>query len=215
MHRKELLVGIDVGGQKKGFHAVAMRDLIVLDKASSCDPTEIATWCKEIGAAVVAVDAPISWSRTGGARSAERVLMQQGIWCFSTPIEKSAKSHPTNHFGWMLQGAKLYRALDRSFARFDGTNQRVRPICFETFPHAIACALNGEPVSAKDKRKVRRALLAKAGIDCAPLVNIDFVDAALCALAAEYFARRNYKSHGDASEGCIVVPGKSYQLEER
>lgn len=206
MTRATITAGIDVGGQKKGFHAISMRNCTIIGKASSCDATEIATWCKEIGAAVVAVDAPISWSKTGRARSAERALMQQRIWCFSTPTEKTAKSHPTNHFGWMLQGAKLYHALDKSFARFDGSNEGARPICLETFPHAIACALNGEPMPAKGKRKVRRALLAKAEVCCDSLTNIDFIDAALCALAAEHFARRRYTRHGDASEGCIVVP---------
>lgn len=201
-----ITAGIDVGGQKKGFHAIAMRDRTILRKTSSCDPADIAAWCKEIGATIVAVDAPISWSKTGRARAAERALMQEGIWCFSTPTEKVAKAHPTNHFGWMLQGAKLYRALDKSFARFDDNNERIRPICFETFPHAIACALNGPPVSAKNKRKVRRALLAKAGVSCDSLTNIDLVDAALCALTAQFFARRQYMHHGDAGEGCIVVP---------
>jgi hypothetical protein len=33
-----------------------------------------------------------------------------------------------------LQGAKLYRALNSSFVRFDGRNERTRGICFETFP---------------------------------------------------------------------------------
>lgn len=206
---KELLVGIDVGGQKKGFHAIAMRDVTILGKTSSCDPIEIATWCREIGATVVAVDAPISWSKTGRARSAERGLMQQGIWCFSTPTEKAAIAHPTDHFGWMIQGAKLYRTLDRSFARFDGQNERVRPVCFETFPHAIACALNGAPVTAKTKRKVRRALLAKAGVCCETLTNIDFIDAALCALTAMHFVSRRFQCFGDASEGTIVVPRPS------
>ena len=206
MSKSIVSAGIDVGGQKKGFHAIAMRDHAILGKTSSCDPTEIATWCKESGAAVVGVDAPISWSKTGRARSAERTLMQQGIWCFSTPTEKAAKAHPTNHFGWMLQGTKLYRALDKSFARFDGTNERARPICFETFPHAIACALSGAPVPAKNKYKIRRALLAKAGISCDPLTNIDFVDAALCAFTAHYFARSQYVQYGDTDEGCIVVP---------
>lgn len=195
-----------MGGLKKGFHAIAMRNRTILGKTSSRDPTAIATWCAQIGATVVAVDAPISWSKTGRARSAERALMQAGIWCFSTPTEKAAKAHPTNHFGWMLQGAKLYRTLDRSFARFDGINGHARPICFETFPHAIACALNGAPVSAKNKRNERRALLANAGIDCDCLTSIDFVDAALCALTAEHFARRRIEKHGDPGEGFIVVP---------
>lgn len=205
-NHEQLFVGIDVGGQKKGFHAVAVRDFAILGKTSSCDPTEIATWCEEIEATVVAVDAPISWSSTGRARSAERALMQAGISCFSTPTEKAAREHPTNHFGWMLQGAKLYDALDRSFARFDGNNEHTRPICFETFPHAIACALNGAPVSARNKSKVRRALLEKAGVSCELLQNIDFVDAGLCALTAHCFARRLIEMFGDPLEGLIVVP---------
>jgi hypothetical protein len=86
-------------------------------------------------------------SKTGRAWFAERAFMQQQIWCFSTPTEKTAKAHSKNHFGWMLQGAKLYRALDKTFARFDGSDERARPICFETFRHAIACALHGALVS--------------------------------------------------------------------
>lgn len=206
MPARNITVGIDVGGLKKGFHAIGMRDRTIVSRASSCDATEIASWCKEIGAAIVAVDAPISWSKTGRARSAERALMRQGTWCFSTPTEQAAKTHPTNHFGWMLQGAKLYRALDKTFARFYGSNARTRPICFETFPHAIACALNGAPVSAKSKSKVRRELLAKAGVSCDSLTNTDFVDAALCALTAQYFARRLIEKRGDSIEGFIIVP---------
>lgn len=206
MRRSTLSVGIDVGGQTKGFHAIAMLDRTVLGKTSSCDPAEIAAWCRKVGATVVAVDAPIRWSKTGRARSAERALMQQRIWCFSTPTEKAAKEHRTNHFGWMLQGAKLFRALEGSFASFIGSNERARPICFETFPHAIACALNGAPVAARNKRTVRRALLEKAGLCCDSLTNIDFIDAALCALAAQFFARSRFEYHGDAGEGCIVVP---------
>ena len=132
--------------------------------------------------------------------------MREGIWVFATPTKKAAKDHPTDHFGWMRQGAKLFRALDKSFARFDGRYERTRPICFETFPHAIACALNGKPVLARNKRTVRRALLKKAGVCCDSLTNIDFIDAALCAVAAEYFAHRRCTHYGDASEGCIVVP---------
>lgn len=105
----------------KGFHAVAMCDGTIVGQASSCDANAIATWCRHINAEVVAVDDPICWSTTGRARPAERALMQQGIWCFSTPTEKAARVHPTNHLGWMLQGAKLYRALDKTFVRFDGS----------------------------------------------------------------------------------------------
>jgi predicted RNase H-like nuclease len=49
-------------------------------------------------------------------------------------------------------------------------------------------------------------LLAKAAVCCDSLTNVDFVDAALCALAAEHFAHRRYTHYGDAGEGYIVVP---------
>jgi predicted nuclease with RNAse H fold len=198
--------GIDVGGPNKGFHAIALCNRRVVGRLCSPKPAAIAAWCHEIGATLVGVDAPICWSSTGRARPAERALMEKEIWCFSTPSEQVASNHPTRHYDWMLQGAKLYRALDRSFQRFDGTNGRSRPICFETFPHAIACALNGKPTSARNKRQVRRGLLERAAVCCDSLTNIDFIDAALCALAAEYFARRRCVHFGEAAEGCIVVP---------
>lgn len=132
--------------------------------------------------------------------------MATGIWCFSTPSEQAARSHPNDHFGWMLNGAALYRALRNKFDLYNGSNDRSRPICFETFPHAIACALAGEIVPARDKRKVRRKLLIDASVCCDLLTNIDYVDAALCALTAARFAQGQIEKHGDPIEGFIVVP---------
>jgi predicted nuclease with RNAse H fold len=200
------VAGIDVGSAEKGFHAVALGAGNALRKLCSKEPAAITSWCVEIGATVIAVDAPISWSRTGRSRAAERALMKAGIHCFFSPSEQGAVNHPTDHYGWMRNGANLYRALERHCARYDGRNDDVRPIVFETFPHAIACAFAGEIVTARNKRVVRRALLARAGVDCDLLTNIDFVDAALCALTAEHFSRRTYRCMGDAAEGYIVVP---------
>jgi predicted nuclease with RNAse H fold len=201
-----VVAGIDVGGPRKGFHAIALRNKDILGKFSCTDAREVANWCAQVGATVVAVDAPISWSRSGRARPAERALMEAGISCFSTPTGKIARRHPTRHYAWMQNCARLYRALARHFRPFDGRNAGRRPIVFETFPHAIACALAGEIVSARNKRAVRRALLADAGVACDALTNIDFVDAALCAWAADLFARRRFGKHGDPVEGYIVVP---------
>jgi predicted nuclease with RNAse H fold len=200
------VAGIDVGSAEKGFHAVALGAGSALRKFWSREPAAVASWCVEIGATMLAVDAPISWSRTGRARAAERALLKAGIHCFFSPSERRALNHPTNHYGWMRNGADLYRALEQHFDRYDGRNGDARPIVFETFPHAIACALAGGIVTARNKRAVRRALLARAGVACDPLTNIDFVDAALCALAAEHFARRQYRALGDLTEGYIVVP---------
>jgi predicted nuclease with RNAse H fold len=202
-----IVAGIDVGSTRKGFHAVALSGQ-TLSKFSSTDPKAIANWCGDLDATVVAVDAPIAWSATGRARPAERALMNAGIWSFSTPTEEAARSHVQNYFGWMLNGAALYRALQKRFEPFNGSNDRSRPIVFETFPHAVTCALAGQIVRAADKRRMRREFLNDAGVCCDLLSNIDYVDAALCALTAAKFAQRRFEKHGDPIEGYIVVPLK-------
>ncbi|MET0656767.1 MAG: DUF429 domain-containing protein [Steroidobacteraceae bacterium] len=201
--------GVDVGGPGKGFHAIALCNRNVVSRLSSSDPNAIADWCQKIGAAIVGVDAPICWSRTGRARSAERQLMAAGISCFSTPSEAAALNHPTDYYGWMRNGANLYRALNAHFSPYNGRNATQRRMVLETFPHAIACSLRGETVAAKNKRRVRRQLLSELNVPCGTLTNIDFIDAALCAVAGEYFAKGLFEQHGDQDEGYIVLPRKS------
>ncbi len=105
----------------------------------------------------------------------------------------------------MLNGAELYRALEQDYPLFNSNNMGSGPICFETFPQAVACALAGEIVPARKKSIGRRELLRNAGIDTSDLTNIDTVDAALCALTARYFLKCNVNTYGDDVEGFIVV----------
>ena len=201
-----IVVGIDVGGPKKGYHAVALLDGRYHAQFSSCAASDIVDWCRESDAYAVGVDAPCRWSDTGRARPAERELMAEHVWCFSTPTLKAAAAHPKNHFGWMLNGAELFRTLEKDYPLFDGTISPDAHVCFETFPQAIACALAGAPVSAKRKATLRRELLRNAGIDTTRLANIDIVDAALCALTAHQLMAGSIKTYGDAESGLIVVP---------
>jgi predicted RNase H-like nuclease len=148
--------------------------------------------------------------------------MAEKIWCFSTPSRETAERHPKDYFGWMLNGAELFRHLESTHALFDGNFGRTQGlVCFETFPQAVACALAGQMVSAKRKRAIRRALLNRARVDTSTLTNIDKLDAALCAVAAHHFALGNFKPHGDPVSGLIVVPdsplgsqlwGKNFRL---
>ena len=79
-------VGIDVGGEQKGFHAVALIGGNYACRLATKDVPELARWCrKTIRPLVIAIDAPWRWSDDGRARPAERALMKQGISCFSTP----------------------------------------------------------------------------------------------------------------------------------
>lgn len=205
--KEGVVAGIDVGSVKKGFHAVALQDGRYLEQFCSHDAKAVAAWCREIGATAIGVDAPCRWSVTGRARPAERELMKQRIWCFSTPTREAALAHPKRQFGWMLNGEQLYQELEKSHRLFDGSPcPSNEPFCFETFPHAIACALAGEILSAKRKATNRRALLLQAGVDIVTMKNIDTVDAALCALTAHRLLANQCVFYGEPETGFIVAP---------
>ena len=76
----------------------------------------------------------------------------------------------------------------------------------DILPHAVACALAGRLLPARPKATTRRRMLREAGYDDGSLANIDFVDAALCALTADRFLLGRTVSFGDQAEGFIVVP---------
>jgi predicted nuclease with RNAse H fold len=201
------VIGIDVGGQRKGFHAVALTCGEYSGRCATSDVGQLVDWCREVKGAVIAVDAPCRWSIDGRARPAERQLMEKGIWCFSTPTRQRAVAHPKNHYGWMLQGEELFKALEASYPLYSELPAPGQKCCFETFPHAVTWHLNGGNADAKHKRLQRRSLLEKAGVDLAELTNIDFVDAALCALTAHHVASGGKCiRYGHANTGHIIVP---------
>lgn len=174
-----------------------------LKKLRTRDAAALARWCVDEGAQVVAVDAPCRWRGAGLARLPERQLAAAGIACYYAPTEQRARAHPFYH--WMLPGADLYAALQFNFPLYTG-GAVTGPVATETFPQAVACALAGQVVSAKDKRDVRRKLLERAGIDAGELTLIDEIDAALCALAAAHFAQGTFTAYGDTTDGFIIVP---------
>lgn len=197
------VIGIDVGGARKGFHAVVMREGQICGRKTDWDPMAIMEWCLEQEASVVGVDAPCMWSVAGKHRKAERLLNQEGMHCFYTPTRERAKENP--FYSWMLNGEKLFKALGKHFSLYTGKRQAKR-VCFETFPHAIVCALSGRIVPAHPKTRVRREVLSTLGLDITLLTNIDLVDAALCAVTAEAFRRNQITCYGEPKEGYVVVP---------
>lgn len=202
-----ITAGIDVGGELKGFHAVALTDGEYMSRLSTRNVKELSQWCHETRARVIAVDAPCCWSKDGHSRPAERALMEKGIWCFSTPTREKAVGHRTNHFGWMLRGEELFQALADEFPIGRELPAGSRKACFETFPHAITWHLRGGNADASQKRMQRRALLKQAGIYLSKLTNIDLVDAALCAHVAYLTATgAACASYGEPDTGLIIVP---------
>jgi predicted nuclease with RNAse H fold len=206
MTSAEIVAGIDVGGPRKGFHGVALIGGNYLGKFASQDAATMADWCRNtVSATAVGIDAPCRWSATGRMRPAERELARELVSCFATPSREAAQTNP--FYNWMRNGAALFAEIEKYYpllgAQAPAHGERV---CFETFPQAIACALAGERVSARQKGTIRRELLAQAGVATAALTNIDTVDAALCALAAHYFLLNRYRRFGDAATGFIVAP---------
>jgi len=53
---------------------------------------------------------------------------------------------------------------------------------------------------------MRRAALQSGGYEVIGLPNIDFVNAALCAVAADAFRNGRYQFFGDQDEGCLLLP---------
>lgn len=201
----QIVVGIDVGGEAKGFHAVVLRGKTIIDKTVATNPAVIVAWCLHHSAVVVAVDAPCRWSQShaGSSRLAERELGVMGIHCFATPTRERAMHR--DFYKWVFNGERLYKSLKPQYPLFDGQWTKGQ-MCIETFPHAIVCALAGRVVPARFRARVRRTALLNRGYDASRLPNIDFVDAALCALAADEFRKGSYRSYGGSDEGFIVVP---------
>jgi predicted nuclease with RNAse H fold len=206
------VIGIDVGGSRKGFHAVALAAGTYAGQLATTEVQELAHWCRAvIGAQLIAIDAPCRWSTDGRARPCERELNAAGIRCFASPSRQAALIHPSNYYGWMLQGEALYRQLETShplLAALPPAGQPpTAPACLETFPHAITWQLRGGQASAAHKRSQRTQLLLQAGIDPVPLTSIDLIDAALCALAAHHLASGHpCHAYGEVGSGLIVVP---------
>lgn len=198
----QVVAGIDVGGPKKGFHAVALRGLLLLDAFHSTKPDAVAAWCRDVSAHVVGVDAPCGWSRDRGSRACERALAVDGIRCFSTPTRDRAGANP--FYSWVRNGEALYVALASTHPLFDGT-KRSGPVCFETFPHGVVCALAGRVVAAHPKNR-RRQVLTDWGLDVSALGNIDEIDAALCAVSAASFVTGPVQTYGSVAEGLLVLP---------
>ena len=203
MASQKITIGIDVGGIKKGFHAVANRDGLYLAKFHSIHPDEVASWVLSHNPIAVAIDAPSMFSLNSGSRKAERELVSNGMRCFYTPTRALAAK--SRFYDWVFNGELLYQKLGLPI--FMG-EQSQETCAIETFPHAVQMSLwasDSNPVG--NKRSVRESTLAlKANYDTSQLSNIDFIDAALCAVSADYFAHHQFTAYGCKTEGYIVLP---------
>lgn len=201
------VAGVDIGGSRKGCHLVILRGCEIVCNVNSRDPSCLAGLCIEHKVTAVGIDSPCRWGLPGGGRPAERALSRERIFSFSTPTRERAKANTSGFYGWMFNGEAVYQAMAETHPLLTDECYSGGNVCFETFPHAVACAMLGTDIaSAKRKRVQRRQLLEDAGISTRSLRSIDAVDAALCALTAHFLVQGNTYAYGDKVGGYILVP---------
>lgn len=209
------VIGIDVGGSRNGFHAVALllpdgqddpRDLadVQVERTHDCDAKEILRWCQARSPRAIGFDAPCGWSADQNSRACELALHKLGIHSFFTPMRETCKGNP--FYEWVFNGERLCQALAQHFPLFQGGAVPELPFSFETFPHAVARSLDRHPQTKETKTARRRRLLKEHNLDLTRLTNGDYRDAALCALTALYMLTDRFTAYGDCREGILVTP---------
>jgi predicted nuclease with RNAse H fold len=207
MTTNTITIGIDVGGIKKGFHAIANCNGQYHAQLHSKSPDEVASWALAHQPLAIAIDAPSMFSLEGASRQAERDLVKQGIRCFYTPTrELAAQSH---FYDWVFNGERLYQALGLPIFMGD---PHQGPCLIETFPHGIQISLCGHEqalIPQSNKRLTRQhTLVTQALYEINALTSIDFIDAALCAVMADYFVKQQFSAYGSQKDGFIIMPNK-------
>lgn len=99
----------------------------------------------------------------------------------------------------------LYAALRAEFPLFTGKVTDGR-FCFETYPYLVSCGLADRRLEAKNKRRDRRDIVRIAGVNDQTLTNGDYLDAAICAMAACSVAIDYATMCGNPEEGFILAP---------
>jgi predicted RNase H-like nuclease len=207
-----VVAGIDVGGERRGFHLVSLQGAAIKSTWATRDAADAAAWCIDQGAKLVGVDAPSGWSKgIAGefkSREAERSIHSEGFHIFFTPTKEEGSKRAFSQ--WMLNGERLYAELVKHYPLYGGQSSAPPECCFETYPYIAACGLANKRMSAKNKNPERREIIRSAGIDPTLLRNQDYVDAGICALVA-YSVHIDYcTAYGHENEGFILTPPLNY-----
>jgi predicted nuclease with RNAse H fold len=198
-------VGVDVGGIRKGFHAVVNQHGNFLAKFHSCHVDELVEWILNQDPTVVAIDAPSMFSFDARSRDSERALNKLGVKCFYTPTRELAKK--SHFYDWVFNGERLFQRLNLPI--YSGDKQPL-PCAIETFPHGVHLHFWKNHPANFDQSKVlarKTTLTQKLNYNTQELSNIDYIDAALCAVCADYFTNNQFIAYGNKQDGFIVLPG--------
>lgn len=190
------VVGIDVGGRRKGFHGCALRgEEIVAGPERLPDVAAAVAWVKPYRPSIVALDSPKTCAPDGeSSRKDERELGAAVCGIRWTPEEPRLAGNP--YYEWVEHGLELYAALTAAGI--------ARKRLIETFPTAAWTRLSG-PRDQRSRARWSTAALADLGLTGLPprRLNQDDRDA----IAAALVARLHVEGEGRTQAfGEIIVP---------
>jgi predicted nuclease with RNAse H fold len=190
----ETVVGVDVGGRRKGFHACALRgDEIVAGPKQLADVPSAVEWVAALGPAAVALDSPKTCAPDGeSSRADERELARAVCGIRWTPERSRLAGNP--YYEWVEHGLELYDAL--AAAGID------RDRLVEVFPTAAWTIWAGLR-AGRPRSEWSANALADLDLDGVPDRHLtqDDRDAVAAALVARLYAEGRTQAFGE-----IIVP---------
>lgn len=186
-------VGVDVGGQRKGFDVAVIDDRQVLELWSHRTCSQVVDIVLVNRPEVAAIDSPRSCAPDGQtARDSELRLAKSICGIRWTPDER--RVHATAYYAWILEGRALFDAL---------AAQDVQVI--EVFPTASWTCWFGKR-GTRTRAAWTRQGLAALGLTSVPArTNQDQRDAIAAAMTARQGSLASTETIGD-----IVVPARRW-----
>jgi predicted nuclease with RNAse H fold len=199
-------LGIDVS-ERRGLDVVLLDGEAPPVVRGRVAVEDLAALVADLAPAVVTVDAPSSWGRSGASRACEQHLRRVAIQSYGTPSDPERREH--RFYSWMKVGVRVYEVLrEAGYPTYRGG--AVRGMAVEVFPHATSVVLAGclppSSLSRTERRDWRAGVLARAGVSTASLRTADAVDAALAALTGVLALRGDFVALGRPEDGYLVVP---------
>lgn len=182
-------LGIDVGGERKGFDAALIDERGVLAMDRKLPVAGVLELVRTAGPTLVGIDGPCCWAADGEtSRAGERLLNRTVCGIRWTPDQHQGRR--SDYYAWIREGLALFDAL-RS-ASVDAV---------EVFPTASWTRWHG-PRGAVPRACWSRSALASLGLEGVPLrTNQDQRDAIAAAVTARQHSLGSTDTYGE-----IVVP---------
>jgi predicted nuclease with RNAse H fold len=189
--RVDRWMGVDVGGQRKGFDAAVIDERRVLALRGRLTGPQVVDLVTAYQPAVVAIDSPRSCAPEGHtARDGERQLAKAICGIRWTPDAKGVRASP--YYAWILEGLALFGALA-------GCGAEV----IEVFPTASWTIWRGRRGPRTRSAWTRQGLAALGLAGVPAQTNQDQRDAIAAAVTARQHSLARTETMGE-----IVVPAR-------